>query len=85
MTIEQTVLENFRELPIDKQQEVLDFIQFLKSQLSVQKPICLSDNQEVNDFWSALQEFRQRVDLESIDDDIFENLRDKSPGRDVNL
>ncbi|MDD1429119.1 DUF2281 domain-containing protein [Dolichospermum sp. ST_sed9] len=85
MTIEQTVLENFRELPTDKQQEVLDFIQFLKSQLSVQKPISISDNQEVNDFWSALQEFRQRVDLESIDDDIFENLRDKSPGRDVNL
>ena len=77
MTIEQTVLENFRELPIDKQQEVLDFIQFLKSQLLVQKPISISDNQEVNDFWSALQEFRQRVDLESIDDDIFENLRDK--------
>jgi hypothetical protein len=85
MTIEQTVLENFRELPTDKQQEVLDFIQFLKSQLSVQKPISISDNQEVNDFWSALQEFRQRVDLKSIDDDIFENLRDKSPGRDVNL
>ncbi len=30
MTIEQAVLENFRELPADKQQEVLDFIQFLK-------------------------------------------------------
>lgn len=85
MTIEQTVLENFRELPTDKQQEVLDFIQFLKYRLSVQKPISISGNQEVNDFWSALQEFRQRVDLESIDDDIFENLRDKSPGRDVNL
>ncbi|MEH2196110.1 MAG: hypothetical protein V7K98_26175 [Nostoc sp.] len=81
MTIEQTVLENFRELPTDKQQEVLDFIQFLKYKLSGQKTISISDNQKVNDFWSALQEFRQRVDLESIDDDIFENLRDKSPGR----
>ncbi|NES77773.1 MULTISPECIES: hypothetical protein [unclassified Okeania] len=46
------------------------------------------DNQEVlveikkvGDFWSALQDFRKRVDLESIDDDSFENLRDKSPGR----
>ncbi|MGB3512608.1 MAG: hypothetical protein WBA93_25995 [Microcoleaceae cyanobacterium] len=43
------------------------------------------DNQEVlveikkvGDFWSALQDFRARVDLESIDDDSFENLRDKS-------
>jgi predicted nucleotidyltransferase len=29
MTIEQAVLEDLRELPTDKQQEVLDFIQFL--------------------------------------------------------
>jgi hypothetical protein len=92
MTLEQAVLENFRDLPTDKQQEVLDFIQFLKYKLSAKTPISLSGNQEVltetqevNDFWSALQDFRQRVDLESIDDDTFENLRDKSPGREVNL
>ncbi len=30
MTIEQAVLENLRELPPDKQQEVLDFVQFLR-------------------------------------------------------
>lgn len=30
MNIEQAVLENLRELPIDKQQEVLDFIKFLR-------------------------------------------------------
>ena len=41
--------------------------------------------QEVSNFWTALQEFRQRVDLESIDDDTFENLRNKSTGRDVML
>ena len=45
----------------------------------------LLEIKEVNDFWSALQNFRAGVDLESIDDDIFENLRDKSPGREVNL
>jgi hypothetical protein len=92
MTLEQTVLENFRELPTDKQQEVLDFIQFLKYKLSTKKPLAISEQQEVftetqeiNDFWSALQDFRQRVDLESIDDDTFENLRDKSPGREITL
>ena len=41
--------------------------------------------QEVSNFWTALQEFRQRVELESIDDDTFENLRNKSTGRDVML
>jgi hypothetical protein len=92
MTIEQTVIQTFRELPPDKQQEVLDFIQFLKEKLSVQKPFSISEHQkslrqskDITDFWSALQDFRQRVDLESIDDDTFENLRDKSPGREVNL
>ncbi len=54
--------------------------------------IDLPDNQEVlieiketDDFWSALQDFRKRVDLESLDDDSFDNLRDKSTGRDVIL
>lgn len=45
----------------------------------------LVEIREVNDFWSALQNFRQRVDLASIDDDSFDNLRDKSTGRDVRL
>ncbi|OKH30982.1 hypothetical protein NIES2119_29750 [[Phormidium ambiguum] IAM M-71] len=45
----------------------------------------LVEIREVKDFWSALQDFRQRVDLESIDDDTFDNLRDKSPGREVDL
>ncbi|MFM6191297.1 hypothetical protein [Planktothrix sp.] len=38
----------------------------------------LLEIREVKDFWSALQDFRERVDLDSIDDDTFENLRDKS-------
>ena len=45
----------------------------------------LVEIREVKDFWSALQDFRERVDLDSIDDDTFENLRDKSPGREVDL
>jgi hypothetical protein len=40
---------------------------------------------EVNDFWSTLQDFRQRVDLASLDDDTFDNLRDNSTGIDVHL
>jgi len=45
----------------------------------------LVEIREVNDFWSALQDFRQRVDLASIDDDSFDNLHDKSTGRNVRL
>ncbi|MBL1199956.1 MAG: DUF2281 domain-containing protein [Nostoc sp. GBBB01] len=82
MTIEQTVLQTFRELPPHKQQEVLDFIQFLKYSEHQKN---LRESKDITDFWSALQDFRQRIDLENIDDDTFENLRDKSPGREVNL
>lgn len=42
-------------------------------------------NHKKKDFWEALQEFRNRVDLESLDDDTFDNLRDKSPGREIIL
>ncbi|OBU75887.1 hypothetical protein CEP10_13490 [Cylindrospermopsis raciborskii S07] len=45
----------------------------------------LVEIREVNDFWSALQDFKQRVDLASLDDDTFDNLRDKPTGRDVLL
>jgi hypothetical protein len=38
MTIEQTVIEKLRELPPDKQQEVLDFIQLLKHKSQPKKP-----------------------------------------------
>lgn len=30
MTLEEAVVESLRDLPIDKQQEVLDFVQFLR-------------------------------------------------------
>jgi antitoxin Phd len=38
------------------------------------------------DFWAAYQKFRKEVNLEelNIDDSVFEGLRDKSPGREVN-
>ncbi len=35
MTIEQVVLENIRDLPTEKQQQVLDFVTFLKRQTTI--------------------------------------------------
>ena len=39
-------------------------------------------------FWEAYEEFRRRVDLAEADidpDEIFRDVRDRSPGRDVDL
>lgn len=84
----------------DKREEILIqgvnimFVKGIKKGKTIEllEDMDFPDNQEVlveikvaKDFWSALQDFRQRVDLESIDDDTFNNLRDKSTGRDVEL
>ncbi|MDB9451431.1 hypothetical protein [Dolichospermum circinale] len=84
MTIEQAVLENLRELPTDKQQEVLDFIQFLKHKLPPNKP---TFNPNGENFWEMTLRFRERMEREGIEftDDDFANLRDRSPGREVEL
>lgn len=50
MSIEQTVLEKLKTLPIDKQQEVLDFVEFLQSKT----PVKQSDSQEDKPVLSAL-------------------------------
>jgi hypothetical protein len=55
MTIEQAVLENLRELPIDEQQEVLDFSEFLRQRLQKKKPrrslrgLCADLNSDITD------------------------------------
>ena len=36
--LEQTVLTKLRALPVDKQQEVLDFVEFLAQKIGAQKP-----------------------------------------------
>ncbi|MEA5616601.1 hypothetical protein VB711_01930 [Cronbergia sp. UHCC 0137] len=84
MTIEQAVLENLRELPTDKQQEVLDFIQFLKHKLPQNKP---TFNPNGENFWEMTLRFRERMEREGIEftDEDFANLRDRSPGREVEL
>jgi hypothetical protein len=84
MTIEQAVLENLRDLPTDKQQEVLDFIQFLKHKLPPNKP---TFNPDGENFWEMTLRFRERMEREGIEftDDDFANLRDRSPGREVEL
>ncbi len=42
-------------------------------------------NGERSSFWDALTRFRNSVDLQQLDiqPEIFENLRDSSPGREV--
>lgn len=39
MTIEQAILQQLQTLPLDKKQEVLDFVQFLHTKQPVKRPL----------------------------------------------
>jgi hypothetical protein len=55
MTLEQAVLENLRELPIIKQQEVLDFVRFLKQQMSIEpEPTSQTVRKSYKGLWADL-------------------------------
>lgn len=49
MNIEQAVLEKLRELPLEKQQEVLDFTDFLHQKVTPKRPL-----RSVKGLWADL-------------------------------
>lgn len=50
MNLEQAVLDKLRALPPDRQQEVLDFAEFLQQKLTVKKPL-----KSVKGMWANLE------------------------------
>lgn len=64
MNLEQTVVEKLRVLPPDKQQEALDFIEFLEHKTGARRP-----RRSVEGLWADLQ-----VDL--TEEDIAEARRE---------
>jgi hypothetical protein len=64
MTIEQAVVEKLRVLPVEKQQEVLDFVEFLHRK-SVPKP----PRRSLKGLWADLK-------LDITEDDIAEVRRE---------
>jgi len=99
--IEQTILSTVHQLPIAKQQEILDFSLFLKSNLdTLADDIKLTENTpfvEVNitennhntpaSFQSAFRKFLKEVEQEPIDinTSIFDADRETESGRDFQL
>lgn len=58
MKIEQAVLEKLRQLPVDKQQEVLDFAEFLHQKMVSKPPL-----RSVKGLWAGL-------DIDITEEDI---------------
>ncbi len=51
MNLEETVIENLRALPADKQQEVLDFVQFLRQK----KAAAPGQRPQLRGLWAGTQ------------------------------
>ena len=95
MTILEKAVNTMQQLPIEKQQEVLTFIELLAFEMGDRqvnqniKNQVSTKQQEAkgNDFWRGLQKFRLTIENESLNfsDDDFAGLRDRSVGREVVL
>lgn len=60
MTLEEAVLATLRELPVDKQQEVLDFAEYLRQKTVAQRP-----KRSLKGLWADL-------DIQITEEDIAE-------------
>ena len=69
MTVEQTVMEKLRELPLERQQEVLDFVESLQQGTMPQQSSPKKPRQSLKGLWADL-------DIHITDEDITEARRE---------
>jgi hypothetical protein len=71
----QEIVDSVRALSLEEQDNLIELIQQQR------------EEQKGNDLWHSLQRMRAILEEEGIfaDEDDFANLRDRSPGREVNL
>jgi cysteinyl-tRNA synthetase len=75
MMIFQEIVDSVRSLSVEEQDKLIELIQQQREQQQGQK------------FWDGFKELRSTLEREEIsfDDDDFADLRDRSPGREVDL
>ncbi len=74
MTIEQAVLENLRELQPEQQQEVLNFVQFLKQKSNPKQP-----QHSLYGLWSDLDIEITAVDIAEVREEMWGNFPKEFP------
>jgi hypothetical protein len=74
----QEILDKIENLPTEEQDYLLEILKRRTEE---------KEKSRGDKFWEGLQNFRRAIEEEGIifTEDDFANLRDKSPGRDVNL
>jgi len=94
MTVLERAVSTMQQLPIEKQQEALNFIEFLAFKMGDRQINQNIENRAAtklqetkgNDFWRGLQRFRLTIENEGLSfGDDFADLRDRSVGREIVL
>ena len=95
MTVLEKAVSTMQQLPIEKQQEALNFIEFLAFKMGDRQVKQEIENQVTtkqqetkgNNFWKGLQKFRLTIEDEGLNsgDEDFAGLRDRSVGREIVL
>ncbi|WP_008309053.1 hypothetical protein [Leptolyngbya sp. PCC 6406] len=80
----QEILHAVDELSVDEQTFLLSALQLKLSETTQQDQI---DENRGEDFWQGILHFRAAIEREGIEftDEDFSNLRDRSPGREIEL
>lgn len=74
MTIEQAVLENLRKLQIEQQQEVLNFVQFLRQKSTPKQP-----RRSLYGLWSDLDIEITEADIAEVRQEMWEDFPREFP------
>ena len=69
MSIEQTILEKMRTLPTDKQQEVLDFVEFLQQKSAAKRP-----RRSLKGLWADLGVDITEEDIAEVRKEMWKNF-----------
>ncbi len=69
MNIERSLLEKFRQLPIEKQQEVLDFTEFIQQKLAPKGPL-----KSIKGLWADLKVDITEEDIKEVRQEMWGNF-----------
>lgn len=74
MNLEQAVLEKLRQLPVDKQQEVLDFTEFIHQKMISKRPLQESKLRSIKGLWANLDINITEEDIAQARKEMWENF-----------
>jgi hypothetical protein len=82
----QEIIQSLDDLPMQDQTSLLNVLNLRLATIAVAEPI-QSIQSDGDSFWEGVLRFRETIEREGIEfvDEDFADLRDRSPGREIDL